>query len=338
MGGRALKKVKAQRMGKELYTNISNNILSKLREDSINCAIPYEIPGKDSFGDIDVLICSEINLKEWIITNFNPIEIHVNGTVISFAYEVDSLHYQIDFIKVKYLDAAMIFFSYGDTGSIVGRYSGYHGVMFSENGLSVKVRGDLLDLQDAEYVYDVVHLTSEPREILEYIGLSYDTWVNGFSDIQSLYDWLTSSRLFDREVFLFLKMDKRKRLGLRPFFIEFLRSINVNLDSISDIILKKTNFERKEEQIDALNHFNKIDQLSIIRERVLRNEERKNKFKSQIFSDLGIEKLQLCETMKSFKQYIGSEIFEDWLDTKTKDEVNDCIKNWILLIKNMEQT
>jgi hypothetical protein len=84
--------------------------------------------------------------------------------------------FQIDFIKVINLDAAMLFFSYGDVGVIIGRYCGFHGITFSEDGIIIKVRGDLVNEEDTEHVHKKVNITSDPDRICDMICLNYSVW------------------------------------------------------------------------------------------------------------------------------------------------------------------
>jgi hypothetical protein len=59
MGGNALKKVKVQRIPIKIYKEIIQELIEKLANIPISFCFPFEVPGKEDFGDIDVLIDSK---------------------------------------------------------------------------------------------------------------------------------------------------------------------------------------------------------------------------------------------------------------------------------------
>jgi hypothetical protein len=113
MGGNAIKKVKISRINLSNYNKIKKLLFhictfNKPSFENVmsgNCAIDlcngvnnlskyinvdfiYDVPGKNDFGDIDVLYMSndKVNIKDLLIKLYNPEEIVVNGDVTSFAY------------------------------------------------------------------------------------------------------------------------------------------------------------------------------------------------------------------------------------------------------------
>lgn len=336
MGGNAIKKVKVSRFSLSKYFSISRDILDKLTEANIKSLRPFFVPDKISFGDIDILVENkeDIDLKEWIIKTFNPIEIVSNG-VYSIAYTENQLdengeiiYYQVDFIPVKHIEAAMFFYSYGDVGAIIGKFVGYNGISFSENGIYIKVRSELLGIEskDHTYVYDKINISTDPQEICKILGFDYMKWLNIIS-VEELFEWILSSHYYTIDAFKFIAMDKRKRLSLRPLYISFLEKIGItDFDNINNKIINK---EIIEHQKYILEKYGKINELEPIRERIRLEKERKEKFNANVFINNGIEKLKLSNTMSEFKKTILDIKFEDWLDKHTKEQIDNTIISFI---------
>ena len=99
MGGNALKTIKTVRKNKEEYTKIKEYILDTLKNENLVFDVPFEVPNKESFGDLDVLYQSndKINIKDIVIKLFKPDETVGNGDLLSFNYT----DFQIDMIKCK---------------------------------------------------------------------------------------------------------------------------------------------------------------------------------------------------------------------------------------------
>ena len=130
MGGHAIKTVKVERLSKVIYKQVIQEIIEILSKVPIKFAFTFETPGKEDFGDVDVLIDTtygigedESKVEELMRTHFQTVEIVKNGYVLSFAYQKDGLYYQVDFILVSCLEMAQMYFSYGDCGAIIGRYT-----------------------------------------------------------------------------------------------------------------------------------------------------------------------------------------------------------------------
>lgn len=349
MGGNAIKTVKVNRFSGSEYCRISHEILKKLEECGIEADIPYHLSTKETFGDIDILIQNKerFDLRQWITDTYNPCEIVCNG-VFSIAYfDIETNKYfQVDFISVNHLEAAMFFFSYGDSGAIIGRYSGFHGLTFSESGLSIKVRRELLKSEDPEiflsndnfqnigsssYVYDKIHLTSDLDIICEILGFDKSEWMN-ISNSNSLFNWLMSSRYYTRDAFTFVPTDKRKRLFLRPLYMEFIRKIGI--ENCNDIENKITAPSSLELQMHLLERFDKIHILNEINQKIKLERVRREKFNANIFIELGVKNKHLSIVMKKFKistliKFCDYSDFDLWLDSNNKETIDNEIRMYI---------
>jgi hypothetical protein len=118
MGGHALKKVLASRIGLLQY----NVVKSKLHEQlssKIVLEFLIDVPNKIDFGDIDILCqaTNNIDIVNIIKETFNTVEIVSNGDVCSFSYQINDgeiKYFQVDLIKSDNLKMSKFYFSYGD--------------------------------------------------------------------------------------------------------------------------------------------------------------------------------------------------------------------------------
>lgn len=175
--------------------------------------------------------------------------------------------FQVDLIVVdnqQQLDMHMFYLSFSDFGSILGRMANYHGLKFGQQGLFLNLCGNTVDpvsfpTFDPKISFpdhSKVDLSHDPEAICEYFGLNYDVWktfpekgenalvnttvaptvanqTGGKSSkdtdsYSALFQWLTSSRLFNPEMFLSLNFDHRARAKERPFYGKFLEYIGID--------------------------------------------------------------------------------------------------------------
>lgn len=162
MGGKALKKVKASRIGLEQYVQIKNDLMEKLNK-YFQIEFVIEVPNKTDFGDVDVLYdmtdfsnltksdehnsfqSDKITIDQIILREFNPVEIVMSGPVCSFAYKFinaseennSTQYFQVDLIQTKNIEMSRFYFSYGDLGGIIGRIFQHNCLTFGSEGLRV---------------------------------------------------------------------------------------------------------------------------------------------------------------------------------------------------------
>jgi hypothetical protein len=340
MGGNALKKVKVQRIPIKIYKEIIQELIEKLANIPISFCFPFEVPGKEDFGDIDVLVDSKFvdggldkkKILDLIQNLFAPPEIANNGSVISFAYPKDEFFYQVDFILVSSLEMAQLYFSYGDCGAIIGRYLAFHGLTFGDSGLLVKIKESYLfngQFPESDVVLDSILLSAIPTEVCNYLCLDYERWKLGFQNCEEIFHWLIGSRFFRKEFFAFMKMEHRKRLKLRKFYQNFLDFIQVDCENVSDLESKYElpPAEVYQHVMNALTHFNKIQELKPIEDLYLLKQSRREKFNSKLFSERGTEQTKLSEVMKAFKLSRNEE-FDAWLDNHSKAEIEIQVAEW----------
>lgn len=208
MGGNALAEFGAQRVSPRRYEELKTRLYGILLENGISGLAPTEMPGKEDFGDIDIVYTGETLSKKKIREIFGEsTPVARNGHVHSFLFN----EIQVDMIKAQ--DESFNFhfnyLSYGDRGMVIGRLARSLGFIFGHDGLWYKqgMRKYLL--------------TSDWNAALEFLGYDNSRDVESEDD---LHAWLVSSTKVWQG---FINADsenrkKRKRDRLRPSFKRFM--------------------------------------------------------------------------------------------------------------------
>ena len=333
MGGKAIKKVKINRIDILIYQQLKTYIVDKLSEH-VYIDFFIDIPNKTDFGDLDVIYIyknTQFDIKKIIIELFNPPEIVSNGDVISIAFDkslidkslidefnltntfFDVEYYQVDFIKCPNLDLIPMYkfyFSYGDFGTIIGRIVNHYALKIGHQGLWINLINPTINeyersigiLDSNESSNDLtlnditksnirINLSSDPRKILEYIGLDYDKWLIGFTNIESIFEFICQSPLFDCKIFDQLNHDHVNRTILRPFYNKFINYI-IQFKQFKQTELKiKSNLTiyakiGHNKQFEALKFFQKIDILIDNINHIKLKKERHDKFNGNLIINM----------------------------------------------------
>jgi hypothetical protein len=360
MGGNAIKKDGKSicgRLMKNKYNSMKNFVFSILSPCFV-CEIVRELPGKEDFGDMDVLFVGNPNINDmraFIKNKFNvndPSHIVSSGEVISFALALDTepnQYFQIDLIRVssiEYFDMARFYFSYGDVGSIIGRISNYHGLKFGDAGLWC----DLFDVEDTKKIVGKIMLSSNPKEICDYMGFNYDFWKSEIpklttrEDHKIIFDWLKSSWMFDIKIFTCLNLKHRNRQAHRPFYRDFLEYNGIFDDDIVSagaVIDTTTKEHRKKSNIqnEAIKYFKKENTLKLLLDKIELKKLRQSKFSGiQLITAYEKKKIVIIgsdigKIIKLFENHcLGktqTNSWEEFLDIHTKEEINDFVDEFV---------
>ena len=355
MGGNAIKKDGVSicgRLPKDQYEMIKKMVIDTLSSLNIVCETVLELPGKESFGDIDILYISNpaVNMTNVIKDKFkviDPKHIVTNGYVTSFAYEYsEEKYFQIDLLKLKsmeHLETSRFYFSYSDIGSILGRILNHYGLKLGDAGLWCDVYSPCETL-DIRNTMGKIHLTSNPREICRYIGIDYGFWETEISklrqgEFEPIFAWIASCSMFKTDIFKRLNTDHRARQEVRPFYKKFLEFIGITHVETCEAMSGESSYGAIEKQIDAITYFNKKEELDqLIAESRLR-ELRRSKFTG---SDLigyyknhkiDIEGIQVGDKISKLKKYciesIGCRTWEEFIDSHDRDSVQTIVHNFV---------
>ena len=313
MGGNAIKN--SIRMSFNEYNDIKSKLSVFLNSISIKHITPYEIPNKDSFGDIDILyIPSDYEfIKKTLDFSFidfeNKIiytnEIVKNGDVIS----INLFNHQIDFIKTtnECFDVAHNYLSFGDLGKIFGYIFSYYNLKYGQDGLWTYVYDNIDDKTSAR---QKIFLSKDPIEIYDFLGLKLRT---DFLTLEDIFNYIIESKLFNKKIFNFLNYAHRKRNEKRVMYNKFIEYIK-NIKDIDEITINKKNIWEL-----ALIKFNKFLEMENILLEIEKNRIRKEKYNGKLFLKYVENEKEIGNKKKDFEKYI--------FDTKKMD-LNFYIDNY----------
>ena len=305
MGGTALG-VQADRMDKYIYNELEADVLTLQAKHGYMRTIPT-FRNKRSFGDMDIVYRNDLYTVEDIIENFKYIngkylkllKSKKNGNVLSVLvnYDPDNQQsknkYQIDFIGYSedIYDFAYHYHSYGDRGNLIGRIARQFDLKFGHNGLFYIQR----DKEDWNVkLYDHL-ITDDFREALFILGFGINPKLE-FNDVEEMYEWICSSKLFNKEAFQFqnrpnkdVSRDKKREMYLG--FLDYLEQtpiMSMNID--------KTTFLNC-----VFNTYNMNDEIESVYKKQEINKEYKKVFNGKIVSDLtGLSGEELGKFMTYF--------------------------------------
>jgi hypothetical protein len=314
MGGHALKKVITVRKNKIEYNEIKDKVSNLLKSRGIIIDFIPELADKESFGDLDVLWSSSHNpdiiMKDVVIELFSPKEIVINGDVISF----DLVDFQIDMIKCKTIEFAKFYFSYGDFGSLVGRTVKKYDMTFGHNGFFLEIANNSLVL------------TKDVNEFCKFIGIDFEDWLS-IQTKEDLFELVKTCRFYKAKLFNTANHKDRKRINIRPLYIEFLKFIGINeVDTVND----DSPDDKEKVFEEALDYFHKHDELDSINKAIEKAKVIHDKFNGNMLKEMGYNGTQIGAIIKKFKSEHPD--FDEWIYSSTNETIMDSLNKIILLI------
>lgn len=243
MGGNALKNVEVSRMNRKEFIDVCSTVMHQLTK-SFNIKngdlkiLPF-FKNKESFGDIDLLIASELvsdkqKFNEVLISGLNSPEISSSADfyIHPFAFKHNNKFYQVDlmFHPRDELGNAERFYAYNDLHVLINQFS-----MPSENdklNLSFNKKGLIksiyFDEKKNNKIGEII-VEKDFYKILDYLGLDSEKHKKGFNDIEDVFKFVIASYNFNiekmNEKILYPNNDTKKRLK-RPNFIAFVEYAN----------------------------------------------------------------------------------------------------------------
>ena len=225
MGGRALKNTETRRYQRGEFEILSNELFSILRQTFDRVEMPLFYKNKQSFGDADILVTMPAHnwhMRDYIQDTFNPNEIFHNGNCWSFDYK----ELQVDLITTSEedFDTNLFYFSYNDLGNMVGRLAHGFGLKFGQEGLWLEY------YFGGNHVGDI-QVSKDFRKIYEFLGLSYDRYLEGFDELVDIFEFITTSPYFNWKKFQLSELNKinRDRNKKRTSYVSFLEWVDNNV-------------------------------------------------------------------------------------------------------------
>ncbi len=234
MGGKALKNTTTQRLNKPDFDRVSQEVVRGLLErfPSARVEVIPAYASKADFGDLDVLTTSEDMqahgggeaLAKFAVERFHATDLFKNGNVLSFDYRESATTtepgFQVDVITMPRaaFGFALNYFSFNDLGNLIGRTAHKQGASFGHDGLWYYFR-------DGDYKFREVLLTMDFDLALRYLGYEPARFHQGFEDLQAIFEYVSGSEFFNRDIFLLENRNYQSRVRdrKRKTYTEFLQ-------------------------------------------------------------------------------------------------------------------
>lgn len=246
MGGNLLKtwNLPEKRIPTSEYNQIKNELIDKFRTDfkcnrpvNLCIAVAPSIRDKETHGDLDLIIGKWEDVDIWMFwkgaTDFadylqnefgyKPFK---NSNVYSFPYK--GFQVDVTFQPMIEFEMATNYSSWGDLGNIMGRVFHKMGLHFGHSGLSFWIRQGLFDANvqwsDSDHIYHKTVLTTNMEDICEIGGFDYKRWSKGFDTEKDAFDFVISSKYFNKELFALenLNHTNRTRNRKRGMYMRFV--------------------------------------------------------------------------------------------------------------------
>lgn len=284
MGGNAFRTLLPDasfpRMDSALYEERKEYLTARLRTLYALVAVPHEAPGKMDYGDIDFVVCqpSDSLDQEKLQTTLGAQQVIALGDVSNLAVPLrgENSYCQVDLhvcVDTDDWDRTIFFLSYGDVGMTLGLMARSVNLTLGRHGLKVCVqwRSDydfkphcirqLAKPLPTSPQLSFVLSSSLPR-ILNFFGLSFDRWRQGFASEEDIFSWLSSSRFFNPAKLLrseAANASGRKAREARPMYQRFLdrvrqRKAPQNPPTSASVSLEAIDFFGRRNLYDAVMH------------------------------------------------------------------------------------
>ena len=237
MGGTRFKSLDVTRISAEAYARFEPIMIERLAALGIQAEGPRTFPGKQSYGDMDLVATEEELLAhageprndktpraaaiENLARKIGALDVASSGPrdhATSFAVPTpDGDIFQVDLIThpAAVVDYAKRFYAWGDTGALLSVTARALGLRNKATGLHY-IAGYSTDQLDIP-----LHVTFD--EALEILGFDADTHRRGFENQDEVFAWLMAGREFDPRMYdeSYLTERSRRRSRRRPMQIAF---------------------------------------------------------------------------------------------------------------------
>ena len=234
MGGKAFTSGPAPlftpRLPPELYYSLRDHYVSLLSTYYTQAATPIEAPCKTSYGDIDVLVsqpkCMSVNTTT-LVKALDAVKCSSNpgSPTASFAVPYPGLqdtYVQLDVhvCPPGLFEWELFHQSHGDLWNLLGTTIRPVGLTANDVGLHVRIP----EIEEVNRKRGMLLLTSEPDQVLDFLGLDRDKYQKPFESVEALYQFVLGCRWFSSETYVRaeLKANDRKRMAQRELYRRFV--------------------------------------------------------------------------------------------------------------------
>ncbi|MCJ1258649.1 hypothetical protein MMC24_006482 [Lignoscripta atroalba] len=231
MGGKAfthgISALSTPRMPPTIYIALRDKYISLLSTLFAEAASPIEAPEKDTYGDIDILVCgpkSPASIPS-LTAALNSKSTVGNGVTASFAVPypdsaVDYVQLDLHVCGPSTFRWELFTHSHGDLWNLLGTSIRPWGLTANDVGFHVRIR----EIEELDKKRSLVYLTSDPDAVIDFLGLERERYWQPFGTVEELYTYVTSMRFFRRDAYVRngLKANDRKRMAQRPLYRRFV--------------------------------------------------------------------------------------------------------------------
>lgn len=286
------------RMDKKQYTALSNYLLPLLRLYFRNVSTPPEAPGKETFGDLDIMVSQPLDLHphEAILQICTRVlgdkckKFIYNSPTTNIAVIIDDIVAQLDIHVVPNEDLWGVDFwmhSWGDMGMIVSSTIKAWGLRLSASrGLWVEVPG-----------FGPLILSFDIERIIQFLGLDWDRYARGFDTLEEIYEWIEHITINEERIGVKAggKVDRREHQKRSMWVAYWKRGEDARYDPSDE--------EKSQVFSQALRYFRKKEEYEGIIEQMAREKLAREKFNGfQVREWTGADGKRLGMLMKALKE------------------------------------
>ncbi|PSV00615.1 hypothetical protein [Photobacterium kishitanii] len=223
MGGKTFDGLSRRHTTAELNIKMAE-VIELLKVFFSDFAQPLFLKNKKDHGDLDLIVAINEGrrpaLESFISQSYNDYKF--SEREISFLH--GDLHVDLIIINKKWIDSAVNYFSYGDLGNLLGMLARSVGYRLSEQGIFETLKAEDCAPMARNYI---THNWDESLELLGFSRTHIKKFTNGFSDAIDMFNFIKSSKLYDKQIFKLENMNsaQRRRFKKRPnqkLFLEHL--------------------------------------------------------------------------------------------------------------------
>jgi len=317
MGGNLFK---AGRVSKERYFQIVASLIPILdKHFGESYRIPVAYREKADYGDVDIIVDAAIilNKPQWkkeLIKDLGVTETQSVRNVYSMLY----MDFQVDVFLVgsRKLESTYNFMSYNILGNLIGRIYHKFNLRYGEDGLFYVLRGF------NNHISKEISVTRDMEKMLEFVGLSYERWKQGFDNVQEIFDYVIASKYFCATSY-----QKGNFVGRleRPDFMKFLDYVETNAPDKNYPFVKT-----KEVYLDEIDAFFGSELKTAYAQHIKRQEileKVSKKFNGHVvMSLLGLDGEPLGKFIGMYKKYRGDSFEHFMLNSNTKQIEEDIVQ------------
>lgn len=321
MGGNLFK---VGRVDKDRYFEIVDSLRPVLfKRFGSNYRIPVAYRNKPNYGDVDIILDAGViqNQPDWFDELCSELGVEKTQSVRnvrSMLYQ----NFQVDIFLVgsSKINTCDNFMSYNILGNLIGRIYHKFNLRYGEDGLFYVLRGF------NNHVSKEIIVSREMRHILEFIDLSYLKWLQGFDDVEEIFEYVIGSKYFCSNSYDLKYFNIQKRATERPEFNKFLDYLDEKK------IEKNYPFEKEKNiYIPMIDDFFYTDLKSKYEEHVERQgilEKLSKKFNGKIIMELieGIDGKELGKFIGDYKNACPN--FEHDVLLLPQETINEDIKKY----------